>query len=319
MRYLFLLIACSCMLAASAQQVRIVDTLSAAERTTRNPVLLRAELDSLIAVYGPAPSRQPVQQPVVEQSQWPLYAALGGIAALLIIASLLYFLLRSQQRSTRTIHILHKQVKHLDGLVSAVDSAGNQVASLPKGKNGVAAPEKKIQYLTTQLDQARKSVEEFEGLKQQMTQVYKLRNYPGFSKEKTEIHVLKDMLETERSVALYAYEHFLKPVIAVADANKNNPARISAQEREKMLDLLISLGLLYSEYLYLRVSDLAVGGNIVERIASFKNGNVIDLALLKELNTDHGSRALALRIALDKMGIHRLSYPVFEETNLNLS
>ena len=308
------------MLTAGAQQLRIVDTLSASERTTRNPILLRAELDSLIAVYGPAPSKLAIQPSTVQaESKWPLYAALGGIVALLIIASLLYFLLRSQQRSTRTIHILHKQVKHLDGLVSAVDSAGHQVASLSKGKNGAAAPEKKIQYLTAQLDQARKSVEEFEGLKQQMTQVYKLRNYPGFSKEKTEIHVLKDMLETERSVALYAYEHFLKPVIAVADANKNNPARISPQEREKMLDLLISLGLLYSEYLYLRVSDLAVGGNIVERIASFKNGHVIDLALLKELNTDHGSRALALRIALDKMGIHRLSYPVFEETNLNLS
>ena len=150
-------------------------------------------------------------------------------------------------------------------------------------------------------------------------EVYKIRNYPGFNKEKSETEIVKSLLDTERSVALYAYEHFLKPVLAIADANKNNPAKINAEEREKLLNLLISLSLLYSEYLYLRIGDLSIGGKIVERIGSLKNGNHIDPASLKELNTEHGSRALVLRMVLDKSSIQNLSYPVFDETNLNLS
>jgi hypothetical protein len=40
---------------------------------------------------------------------------------------------------------------------------------------------------------------------------------------------------------------------------------------------------------------------------------------MKQLNMEHGSRALVLRMVLDAMKIQRLSYPVFDETNLNLS
>jgi len=54
-------------------------------------------------------------------------------------------------------------------------------------------------------------------------------------------------------------------------------------------------------------------------LGSLRNGNHIDKGLLKELNIEHGSRALVLRMVLDKMDIQNLSYPVFDETNLNLS
>lgn len=322
MRYLFLFILLtSGIVGVSNAQVRVVDSLTTPELSGRNPVILRSELDSLFQVYHPA-SIQTVPQQAIQpvEIQWPLYASISGAIALLLIALLLYLLFRNQQKFNRTVYMLHKQIKHLEALVSSVDNAGNQVtvASM-KGKATGGAQEKKVQYLTTQLEQVRKEVQEYELLKQQMMQIYKIRNYPGFTKEKTEAEILKEMLETERSVVLYAYEHFLKPVIAIADANKNNPAKISAGERERMLDLLISLSLLYSEYLYLRVGDLSIGGKMVERIAAFRSGNGIDLTLLKELNTEHGSRALALRMALDKMGIQKLSYPVFDETNLNLS
>jgi hypothetical protein len=150
-------------------------------------------------------------------------------------------------------------------------------------------------------------------------EVYKIRNYPGFDKEKSETDIVRSLLETERTVAVYAYEHFLKPVLAIADANKNNPARMNPEEREKMLDLLISLSLLYSEYLYLRIQDLSIGGRIAERIGNLRNGNNIDPAQLKKLNVEHGSRALVLRMVLDKSNVQHLSYPVFDETNLNLS
>ena len=32
---------------------------------------------------------------------------------------------------------------------------------------------------------------------------------------------------------------------------------------------------------------------------------------------EHGSRALVLRMVLDKTQLHQLSYPVFDETDLN--
>ena len=104
----------------------------------------------------------------------------------------------------------------------------------------------------------------------------------------------------------------------IADTHKNDPARIPAEAQQQMIDNLVSLGLFYSEYLYLRVPELSVGGKIIERIGSIRQQQA-DLSSLKELNTEHGSRALVLRIALERMVITRLNYPVFDETNLNLS
>jgi len=124
-------------------------------------------------------------------------------------------------------------------------------------------------------------------------------------------------METENSVANYAYEKFLKPILEITDANKNNPAKVNDEDREKLLELLVSLSLLYIEYLYLRVNDLAIGGKMVERIQGLSKGNGLDPSLLKKLNTEYGSRALVLRMILDKTQLHKLSYPVFDETDLN--
>src|SRR5262249_30099636 len=134
-------------------------------------------------------------------------------------------------------------------------------------------------------------------------------------KEKTEHQIIEDILKTEKTVANHAFEKFMKPMMAIADTNKNNPARMSEDDSRKMLELLVSLSLYYIEYLYLRVNELSVGGNMVQRIGS--NGKGIDPALLKKLNTEHGSRALALRMALNRSGIEQLTYPVFDETDLN--
>jgi len=276
----------------------------------------------------------PLESLVKEDKQVPAYLLTIGIAALLAIAFLLYLLFRKQKKFQRIIPILNKQIQHLElAAYSSGSLADANNDNNAKGKTSIPSLEKKIQSLTVQLEKATKENQEletaltestlirydFESVKQQMMEVYKIRNYPGFNKEKTETEIVKSLLDTERSVALYAYEHFLKPVMAIADANKNNPAKINSEEREKLLNLLISLSLLYSEYLYLRINDLSVGGKIVERIGSLKNGNSIDPTLLKELSTEHGSRALVLRMVLDKTSIQNLSYPVFDETNLNLS
>jgi hypothetical protein len=58
---------------------------------------------------------------------------------------------------------------------------------------------------------------------------------------------------------------------------------------------------------------------MIARIQGLSNGNRLDTILMKQLNKEHGSRALVLRMILDKMNIQNLSYPVFDETNLNLS
>ncbi len=336
---LFVLVLCLAALSISAQEperksIRIVDSLTAQEKTDRNTVLLRSELDSLVQLHG---NKQLVVQPQenpVEPASMDMVYLIAGVVALLLIALLLYLLFVNQKKFHRVVRTLQKQVQHLElAAYSSGSIADATSGSRNKAKTSIPALERKIDSLSLQLEKANeenstlqgllteatRSQHDYESVKQQMMEVYKIRNYPGFNKEKTETEILKSMLDTERSVALYAYEHFLKPIMAITDANKNNPAKIDQSEKEKLVDLLISLSLLYSEYLYLMISELSVGGKIVERLGSLKNGNEIDPASLKELSTEHGSRALVIRMALDKTAIQHLSYPVFDETNLNLS
>lgn len=337
---LLLIIAVGLQLTAGARQtpdrrqLRIVDTLTKQEQNTRVPILLRSEADSIIKEYMASLPKEPVQEPVKNELNAPDYLpyALGGMAALLLLLIVLF--VQGHRKSQRTVYRLQKQVEHLDkSLAAAEKPAAPKTTTGNRIKPTTQSLEKEINQLTGELEKKGKEIQalemvmaeyrhikqEYESVKQQLMDVYKVRNYPGYAKEKSETEIIKGLLTTERSVAYYAYEHFLKPVLSIADANKNNPARINDSDREKMIELLLSLALLYSEYLYLRIQDLSVGGQIVQRIASFQKNNGVDLSRLKELNTEHGSRALALRLALEKMGIQQLSYPVFDETNLNLS
>jgi hypothetical protein len=181
-----------------------------------------------------------------------------------------------------------------------------------------------LQKLSKENEKLNQAIKEYNGIQHQydslkhgLAKTYKIKNYPGYEKSKTETSIMQGVLETESSVANYAYEKFMKPLLAITDANKNNPAKISEEDSRKVLDLLLSLSFLYIEYLYLRVNDLSIGGKMVDRIQGFSKGNGFDPGLLKKLNTDYGSRALVLRMVLDKAGLPVLSYPVFDETNLN--
>jgi Sec-independent protein translocase protein TatA len=307
---------------ANAQQlpdrtkIRIVDTLSKQERLSRVPVILKAELDSMIQLHNanlPQPLKQePVKEIVTQVSSW---ITVAGIAGLLIIAVLLYLLFGYHKRLTKTVADLKRLIQNFEFYVSS--SAGTAARETTiRSKSGA---EKKINDLKEELENQRKNNEilrdEYESVKKAIAESYKVKNYPAYDKEKNEQQIIMDLLLTERTVTIHAFEKFLKPVLSLADANKNNPAKICAGDSEKMLELLISLSLYYIEYLYLRVNDLSVGGTIVQRIGS--NGKGIDPALLKKLNTEHGSRALTLRMALNKSGIDKLTYPVFDETDLN--
>ncbi len=297
-------------------KIRIVDTLTKQERLNRNPVILKAELDSMIQLHNAGLPQVIPQEPVKEiVKEIPSWIVITGVIALLVIALLLYGLFNYHKRLTKTVSDLKRLVQNFE-FYAASDTG---TTSKEKNSKSKAIQEKKISELTAELEKEKEInhsvMQEYGLIKQAITEVYKVRNYPSFDKEKGEGEIIRDLLKTERSVAGHAFEKFLKPIITITDENKNNPAKISNEDSKKLLELLISLSLYHIEYLYLRINDLAVGGNIVQRIGS--NGKGIDPSLLKTLNTEHGSRALALRMALNKAGIDKLSYPVFDETDLN--
>ena len=311
------------------KHIRIVDTLTAQEKTNRNPVILRSEIDSLIRQYNASQVQQVVKEPVKEKTfESNPYVLAGLIAIIVLLGFVIYLVYRHQHKINRTIAGLNEKMKRPEF------NTDNGLHAITKEKKGKVAPqslENKIFDLNAELHKLSKENEglnrvikeyngiqhEYESLRHGILKTYKVKNYPGYDKTKDDTLAMQGVLQTENAVANYAYEKFLKPILTITDANKNSPAKISTADREKLLDLLVSLSLLYIEYLYLRVNDLSIGGKMVERIKGCSNGNGPDISLLKKLNTEFGSRALVLKMVLNKAELHQLSYPVFDETNLN--
>ncbi|MEO6612100.1 MAG: hypothetical protein ABIT05_02755 [Chitinophagaceae bacterium] len=311
------------------KHIRIVDTLSFQEKSNRNPVLLKTELDSLILQWQAGQPPQVLKEPAKAKSAYSNIYILAGIVVIIVLLGFLILLFsRQQQKINRTIaglpgkemngdtnngnglHLVTKDRKRkyspasLESRISDLDAELYKLSKENEGLNRVLKEYNGIQH-------------EYDSLKHGMLKAYKVKNYPGYDKTKDETIAIQGVLDTEYAVATYAYEKFLKPVLQLTDANKNSPAKLTKADQEKLLDLLLSLSLLYIEYLYLRVNDLSIGGKMVERIQGLSRGKSPDLALLKKLNTEFGSRALVIRIALEKISLHRLSYPIFDETNLN--
>jgi hypothetical protein len=311
------------------KHIRIVDTLTAQEKANRNPVILKAELDSMIRQYNTSQVQQVVKEPVKEAANDPdLYLMAGLFVIIVLLGFIIYMVYRHQSNINRTIAGLNEKAKQQG---TNANHGFLLVTKEKKNKTTSQSLENKIYDLNIELHKLSKENEglnrlikeyngiqhEYDSLKHGILKNYKVKNYPGYDKTKDETMAIQGVFQTENLVANYAYEKFMKPILAITDANKNSPAKISVADREKLLDLLVSLSLLYIEYLYLRVNDLSIGGKMVERIKGFSNGNGLDVSLLKKLNTEFGSRALVLKMALSKAELHRLSYPVFDETNLN--
>jgi hypothetical protein len=298
--------------------IRIVDSLTAQEKANRNPVILKTELDSLIRQFNASQPQLVVKEPEKEiTGSINQYLPAGLFAIIGLLVLVIYMFNRYQQKINRVIAGL-----------------GNALPVMVKEKRGKMPPqslENKISDLNAELLKLSKENEglnrvikeyngvqhEYDSLRHGILKAYKVKNYPGYDKSKDETLAMQGVLETENSVAAFAYEKFLKPILMITDANKNNPAKINEADSEKLLDLLVSLSLLYIEYLYLRVNDLSIGGKMVERIQGLSKGRGLDISLLNKLNTEFGSRALVIKMALNKAELHQLSYPVFDETNLN--
>jgi hypothetical protein len=317
---------------SGTKHIRIVDTLSVQEKTNRNPVILKTELDSMIRQYNASQPQQPVKEPLKEpekNSNEYIIAAL--LAIIVLLGFLIYLVFRHQRRISRAFAKMNEKAKQGE---ADHPGSGISIKSREKNSKGKIVPlslEGKINELNAELHKLSKENEglnrvikeyngiqhEYDSLKHGILKAYKVKNYPGYDKMKDEMLAMQGVLETESSVAKYAYEKFLKPILSITDTNKNSPGKLTDPDREKLLDLLISLSLLYIEYLYLRVNDLSIGGKMVERIQGLSKGNGPDISLLKKLNTEFGSRALVLKMALNKAELFQLSYPVFDETNLN--
>ena len=313
----------------AGKPIRIADTLTPQEKANRNTVILRAELDSMIKQFNVSQPQQVVKEPEKETvDNTNRYIIAGLFAIITLLGFVIYLLYRHQQKINLAIAGLKEKVKQPE---SGNGNGLHVVAKEKKGKNIPQSLESKISDLNAELNKLSKENDglnrvikeyngiqhEYDSLKHGILKVYKVKNYPGYDKTKDETMAMQGVLQTENSVATYAYEKFLKPILAITDANKNSPAKLSSADQEKLLDLLVSLSLLYIEYLYLRVNDLSIGGKMVERIQGLGKGSGLDAALLKKLNTEFGSRALVIKMALNKAELHQLSYPVFDETNLN--
>ena len=327
--FFFLLSMCLFAQQPTTKHILIVDTLTAQEKINRNPIILKAELDSMIKQFNDNQPQQVIKESVKETTDdTSQYIMAGLFAIILLLGFIIYMFYRHQIKINRTIAGLNEKVKQTE---SSGNNRLHDVAKEKKGKNSPKSVENKINELNAELNKLaieneglNKLIKEYNGieleydlLKHGIFKTYKVKNYPGYDKTKDETLAMQGVLLTENSVAAYAYEKFLKPILAITDANKNSPAKINAKEQEQLLDLLVSLSLLYIEYLYLRVHDLSIGGKMVERIQGLSNGNGLDTTLIKKLNTEFGSRALVIKMVLDRVELHQLSYPVFDETNLN--
>lgn len=326
---LFLILSSSMYAQKDSSALRIVDTLTVQERENRNPIILKSELDSLIKLSSIILPQQAALKPEpMEADSGRQYILPGLITILLLLVLVIYLLTYQQNKIRRALTVLIERAKK-QGVQA--DNQSQLLAKDKKGKLTHQALESRIEDLNVELLKLSKEneglnrvVKEYNGIQHEydtlrygIQKAYKIKKYPGYDNAKGELAAIKAVFDTEDAVVAFAYEKFLKPILAIADSNKNNPAKLSEEDNEKLLDLVVSLSLLYIEYLYLRVGDLAIGGRIVERINGFTKGKLPDVSLLKKMNTEFGSRALVVKIALNKAELHHLSYPVFDETNLN--
>lgn len=316
-------------LAAQHQQtgtIRVADSLTEKEKTGQNRVLLKSELDSLIRLYAPVQNEQPAAVTPNENNSGLLAVLTAGILLLLAASAGMLVLMYNQKKRVEKMLIpLWEKRFESPGL--------NEGSAVKNRKNGAKQkqPEEKLDILTAELNKLTKENEglqgvikeyngirhEYETLRYAIQKAYKVKIYPGYEKTQKESDTLRAVVDTEKAMADYAYEKFLKPLLVIADENKNSPARMNEEDRGKIFDLLISLSFLYIEYLYLRIPDLSAGGAMVERIKALTGGKAVQPPSLHVLNTASGSRALVLKMALEKAAINKLSYPVFDETNLN--
>lgn len=324
-----------------SSRIRIADTLTAEQKKSHNRVLLRTELDSLVKAGTIPVQPQQQQSPpetVTETSRevwlWPVLTGMG-----LVLLLLVWSMYRIHRHANRIARALEQQQLHFDKLTGqqsgiaagSKEPARQEPVKVSTQKQKPAALESRIQEqartiekLTARNEQLAEEVKNMAGFRtmyqevvEGITRTFKVKNYPHNGDKKTEHALLMEWLETERAFTTNVYGKYVKPVHAILEANKKDPAHTPADERNRLAELLVSISLLYMEYLYLRVAELSIGGKIVDRINLIRKAAAINTTSLKQLDVEHGSKALVMHLALRDKNIGPLSYPVLDETNLN--
>jgi hypothetical protein len=322
-------------------RIRIADTLSAEQKKSHNRVLLRSELDSLLKLYSkPVEPQQQIEptntvtETPINTATWPVLIGLG-ITLLLLV----YGIYRTSKHTQRITNTLERQKLHIEQLLLQQQNSpagaaapvkpepvkgGTQKSKLASLETKILEQTRALEKLTAENEQLMDDVKDMAGFKtmyqevvEGITKTFKVKHYSPNGEGKSEHELLMQWLDTERAFTTNVYEKYVKPVHTILDANKKDPAHTPADEKNRLAELLVSVSLLYMEYLYLRVAELSIGGKIVDRINLIKKASAINASTLKQLDVEHGSKALVLHLALREKNIGPLSYPVLDETNLN--
>ncbi len=261
MRYKFFLLFLFAFFSASmyaqteTKNIRIVDTLTPQEKKSRNPVILRSELDSLIRLHEASIVKPPVLEPVKEEKDNSTIWLLAGIFVMLAAAALLVGLFFQQRK--RFANISDHLIRQLRQLEFQVNLSANGMTN-ENDKKLISDMQTKTRDLNVRLEKLKgeneslnavlkeysRTQNEYEALIKTISKTFKVKKYPGASEGRSDIETLIGLFETERSFTAHVYEQFIKPITAIVDANKNNPANISKEQQDKLLELLISLSLL---------------------------------------------------------------------------
>jgi Sec-independent protein translocase protein TatA len=178
------------------RKLRIVDTLTTQERNNRNPVILKAELDSMIQLYMASLPHVKQQEPVKEIiTEIPVWVTVTGIVVLVVVAALLYLLFHYHKRLTKTISDLKRLIQNFELLSSSASSPD----TAEKSSKRKTTMEKRLNELSEELAKQKTDYEtvmhEYGLIKQSIAEVYKVRNYPLFDKTKSEEQIIQDLLQ----------------------------------------------------------------------------------------------------------------------------
>src|SRR5689334_16391207 len=90
--------------------LRIVDTLTTQEKSSRNPIVLRSELDSMIKAYNAAhPVQQEIKQvPVLEKNSMPSYMLIGLFVLIALSGLAIVMIYQYQQKINKAMEAVNK-------------------------------------------------------------------------------------------------------------------------------------------------------------------------------------------------------------------
>ncbi len=165
--------------------LRIVDTLTVQERSARNPIILRSELDSLIKIYQVIPVKEPVIEPVKgseTKANLDILAS-GLVIILLMLGWLVYQFYSHRKKIGRTFAGFNQQLKELEPNNMAKEK-------MVKSKTSHANLETRISELNDEMHKLKKENEtlgrvlkeyngiqhEYDSLKHGLTKAYKVKN-----------------------------------------------------------------------------------------------------------------------------------------------